>query len=151
RGLDRAALARRSLALGQGAELEFESSTAWAPNSSADGLPLALGPLAFGRLRWPGGARAVLRLRAEAPARPNAAGHLALAGFVPEGSAGWRVLGVAQQPADPLTLRLDLQQGEARFLLRRRCFSSGFDALRTEDQLTWAMRLRGVELEAAPG
>ncbi|WBV45094.1 hypothetical protein [Pseudoroseomonas cervicalis] len=145
--LPRAGLARHRLVLPDGARLELESSFASGPEK---GLPVLLGPLVLARLRWPGVARAELRLQAAAPPRPNAGASLALAGFVPQG-AGWQVQEVAQEPADMLRLALALEQGETRFLLRRRCFSSGFDALRTEDQQSWAMRLQQLALEAAPG
>ncbi|WP_307140488.1 hypothetical protein [Pseudoroseomonas cervicalis] len=145
--LPRAGLALHRLPLPGGAQLELESSFASGPRT---GLPVLLGPLVLARLHWPGVARARLRLQAAAPPRPNAGAKLALAGFVPQG-AGWQVQDVAHKPADTLTLGLALEQGEAQFLLRRRCFSSGFDALRSDDQAAWSMRLRKVELEAAPG
>ncbi|WP_367595897.1 alpha/beta fold hydrolase, partial [Pseudoroseomonas deserti] len=132
---------------GQG-EIAFEG-----PQSLvAAGVPV-LGPLVLVRLRaaGPPGTQTVrLSFRAEAPRRFNEGGALKLEAFLTE-SGEHRRLAVAHPPQDRLVVPLTLQDGAAEFVLRRRCFTSDFDAQRGEGQAPWSMKLRDLRLEPAAG
>ncbi|WP_419899081.1 hypothetical protein [Roseomonas sp. USHLN139] len=134
---------RVSLALASGGLLHLQAPEA----RIIQGVPV-LGPLVLARLEHPGAQRLTLSCRAEVPARRNAGGRVTLDAFALEGN---RALPLASgaPPAAGIAIPLTLREGAADFLLRRRCFSSGFDAVRDADQTVWSMKLRDIRLEDA--
>ncbi len=129
-----------SLPLEDGASLQMQAPEA----RVIKGVPV-LGPLVLARLTHPGAARVTLALRADSPVRRNAGARLALEAFAIEGDA-CRPLASSAPPSSSIAIPLALRDGAADFLLRRRCFGSGFDAERGEVQVAWAMKLRDLRL-----
>ncbi|MBE9603880.1 hypothetical protein IAI18_03320 [Acetobacteraceae bacterium H6797] len=125
-----------------GGELVLESAQA----RLSSGVPM-LGPVTRGVLRLPGGAgEAELAFQPEAPVPCNAGGDLTLEAYLPEGEGYRPVLSAASpQEVFRLPLRLD-EAGEARFLLRRRCFGSGYDAKASDGQHIWSLMLRKLSV-----
>lgn len=126
----------------EGGELLLESAEA---RMSAVGPQL--GPLVRGRLRLPGVEKAVLHFEPEAPAAFNKGGEARLVAYLPEG-IGYRVAAEAPGPRAAIALPLDLHDGEAAFVLHRRCFGSGFDERRNDSHVPWSMRLKGLSVSA---
>jgi len=124
--------------LPEGGELVLESAQA-RPSS---GVPM-VGPVTRGLLRLPGGAgKAVLAFVPEGPAPCNAGGDVTLEAFLPQGK-GYRLVASAESPREAFSLPLVLDdKGEARFVLRRRCFGSGYDAKGNDSQHIWSLKLQ---------
>jgi hypothetical protein len=143
-----AAFASLSLELPGGAVLRLQAPEA----RLIAGVPV-LGPLVLARLTHPAAGPVVLSCRADIPPRRNAGGRVTLEAFAIEedaeeaAGASCRPLASAAPPAPGIAIPLALRDGAAAFLLRRRCFASGFDAERGDGQAPWAMKLRGLRLD----
>ncbi|WP_159998316.1 hypothetical protein [Roseomonas sp. 18066] len=130
-----------TLTLDNGWQVEATSA-----ESRVIGSLLLLGPLARLVLRAPDPAmtgRVRFSALPGAPPVVNRGGRQRINALA-RGKAGAEVLAFAQTPAETLRVERPLARGEAVLWLHRRSFYSDFDARRSEQRITWSMKLSQI-------